>query len=91
MQKYTNSVIVFGLLLFSWGFGSYVYPLMNRAEAYGFFLFMIAGVVWILRKKLGWKWVWTTFLGLFVIAVLFILTSPHRLHRLKSWTEWLMG
>jgi|GEM_PF-3744840 hypothetical protein len=87
MKTFARPLVVATLLLATWLFGDYVYPYFARAELYAFFFVIMLGVFVGLEGKLGRGWTLVGVMGVVVLAVLFLLTSPHRLERVRVWLD----
>jgi len=91
MKKYSNIAIIISILSFAWFFGEYLYPYMGRYDVYLIFMVVQFALLLVLRKKIGWKYVWIGVVGLVSVALFWIVTSPHRMRRMEQWLNILFS
>ena len=89
MKKYLHGSIVIVFLFVSWFFGEYIYPHFARLEIYLAFILTAMIVLWMIKRRLGWRYFLIGFVCFWTVVAFFIVTSPHRTERVKMWLDML--
>jgi len=70
-----------------WFIGIYVTTPLFRPKAFAIILSIVFLVSWLIGRRWRWNGYLGTLLAFGIGAILFIVTSPHRIDRIKAWMD----